>query len=66
MARGQEEIAYKRRYAAFPCLIEPIAGNDFRARIGEPLALTAEGATRKDVVKKLRELIADRLTRGQS
>ncbi len=47
-----------------PIAIEPVAGNGYRARGGEPLALTAEGATREEAVRKLRELIQDQLARG--
>lgn len=47
-----------------PIAVEPVAENGYRARGGEPLALTAEGATREEAVRKLRELIQDRLARG--
>jgi hypothetical protein len=36
-----------------PVLIEPVAGNGFRAR----LELTAEGATRDEALQRLRELL---------
>ena len=31
-----------------PILIEPVAGNGFRSRGGEPFALSADGATREE------------------
>lgn len=39
-----------------PVLVEPIA-NGFRARSGEPLVLSAEGATREESLQKLREAV---------
>jgi predicted RNase H-like HicB family nuclease len=47
-----------------PVLIEPVAGNGFRAKSGEPLAFTAEGATRDEALKKLHELVQERLQTG--
>jgi hypothetical protein len=47
-----------------PVLIEPIAGNGFRARGGEPLALAAEGPTREAALAKLKEQLAARLRSG--
>jgi hypothetical protein len=47
-----------------PVLVEPISGNGFRARSGEPLALTAEGATRDEALEKLRDLVQSRLVPG--
>lgn len=47
-----------------PVAIEPVAGNGYRARGGEPLAFTAEGATREEAVRKLRELIQNHLASG--
>src|SRR5690348_5928209 len=43
-------------------LIEPVPGNGYRARGGEPLGLIAEGATRDKALQKLRELIDERVT----
>jgi predicted RNase H-like HicB family nuclease len=40
-----------------PVRIEPVAGNGYRARTGEPFAFTAEGATREEALERLRELI---------
>jgi predicted RNase H-like HicB family nuclease len=47
-----------------PILIEPIAGNGYRARGGEPLALSAEGATREEALAKLQEQLQARLRNG--
>src|SRR5947209_19757435 len=47
-----------------PVLIEPIAGNGYRAKSGEPLAFTVEGATRDDVLNRIRALIGERLQTG--
>jgi hypothetical protein len=47
-----------------PVLLEPIAGNGYRARGGEPISLSAEGATREEALQRLRELIQRRLHDG--
>lgn len=47
-----------------PVLIEPVAGNGFRARGCEPFALVAEGATREEALQKVREQLQDRLQAG--
>ncbi len=47
-----------------PILIEPVAGNGFRSRGGEPFALSAEGATREEVLAKLHEQLQARLRDG--
>jgi hypothetical protein len=47
-----------------PILIEPVAGNGFRSRGGEPFALSAEGATREEVLAKLRAQLQTRLRDG--
>jgi len=46
-----------------PVLIEPVAGG-FRARSGEPLVLTAEGATREEALSKLRDQVARKIADG--
>ncbi len=46
-----------------PVLIEPVT-NGFRAHTGEPLPLTAEGATREEALQKLREQAARRIADG--
>ena len=47
-----------------PILIEPLAGNGFRARGCEPFALTADGATREEALHKLGEQLRARLKAG--
>ena len=45
-------------------LIEPVSGNGFRATSGEPLRLHADAETRDDAIRKLRELIDERIDGG--
>jgi predicted RNase H-like HicB family nuclease len=45
-------------------LIEPITGNGYRAKTGEPLGLCAEGRTQDEAMDKLRELVKSRLQNG--
>jgi hypothetical protein len=47
-----------------PVLIEQVSGNGYRASGGEPLKLSAEGATREEALERLRNLIQDRLAQG--
>lgn len=47
-----------------PALIEPVAGNGYVAKTGEPLPLRAEGPTRDAALKNLKDLIARRLGDG--
>lgn len=47
-----------------PVLIEPVAGNGYRARSGEPFAVTAEGGTRDEVLTKLNELVKRKISSG--
>ena len=47
-----------------PILIEPVAGNGFRSRGGEPFGLSVEGATRQEVLDKLKEQLAACLRDG--
>ncbi len=47
-----------------PVLIEPIDGHGYRARGGEPLALTAEGPTREAALARLKEQLQARLRNG--
>jgi predicted RNase H-like HicB family nuclease len=44
-----------------PVLIERVEGNGYRARGGEPFAVTAEGATRDEALQRLLEVIKTRL-----
>ncbi len=47
-----------------PVLIEPIAGNGYRARGGEPLPLVVEAQTREEALAKLQQALQDRLRNG--
>ena len=47
-----------------PVLIEPVAGNGFRARGMEPFALSGEGPTREEALAKLRDQLDARLKNG--
>jgi hypothetical protein len=47
-----------------PVLVEPVGNNAFRARSGEPVPMTAEGATRDEALQKLRQLVESRLSAG--
>lgn len=47
-----------------PILIERVARNGYRSRGGEPFALSAEGATRDEVLAKLNEQLRAQLTDG--
>ena len=47
-----------------PALLEPIAGNGYAAKTGEPLPLRAEGPTPDAALHNLKELIARRLGSG--
>jgi hypothetical protein len=45
-------------------LIEPVDSEGYRATTGQPLALTAEGATREEALRELRRVLATRLSAG--
>src|SRR6478609_9129429 len=47
-----------------PVLIEPVAGNGYRAKCGEPLPITAEGKTRDEALANLRRLVEERVAAG--
>jgi hypothetical protein len=47
-----------------PVLIEPVAGNGYRARGPEPFALTAEGTTPEEALQKLHEQVTSRAAAG--
>ena len=49
-----------------PVLVEPVPGKGYRARGGEPFALTAEGSTPGDALRLLEELIRKRMEGGAS
>ena len=44
-----------------PVLVEPVANNGFRAKVGQPFEITVEGVTRDEVVQKVQELIGKKL-----
>jgi hypothetical protein len=48
-----------------PVLVEPVANNGFRARAGEPLALSADGATPEEAVRNLRAAMERQLKNGK-
>ena len=47
-----------------PILIEPVAGNGFRAKGGEPFPFCGEGATRDEALDKLKQKINAHLAAG--
>ena len=47
-----------------PVLIEPVAGNGYRAKGGEPFPFAVEGATREEALQNLRQKIANHLSTG--
>lgn len=47
-----------------PILIEAVAENRYQSRGGEPYALSAEGATREEVMAKLQAQLQARLQAG--
>lgn len=48
-----------------PVLVEPVANNGFRAKTGEPLPLSAEGATAEEAVRNLRAAMDRQLKNGK-
>ncbi len=47
-----------------PILIEPVAGNGYRARGAEPLGLSAEGSTQEEALANLKQKLDARLCGG--
>lgn len=45
-------------------LVEPVAGNGYRARGAEPFGFCAEGATREEAIAKVQQLCQARLNGG--
>lgn len=45
-------------------LVEPVGSNGYRAECSAPLRLVAEAPTREEAIRKLRELIDQRLASG--
>jgi predicted RNase H-like HicB family nuclease len=48
-----------------PVLVEPVADNGFRAKAGEPVPVTAEGATPDEAVRNLRAALDRQLKNGR-
>jgi len=48
-----------------PVLVEPVASNGFRARTGEPLPVSADGATPEEAVRNLRAALERQLEGGK-
>ena len=48
-----------------PVIIEPTANNGFRARAGEPLPVSAEGATPEEALRNLRAAMDRQLKNGK-
>jgi hypothetical protein len=51
----------EKPFAEISVLVEPVAGNGYRASTGEPLSLVAEGATRDEVLEQMKARVAERL-----
>ena len=47
-----------------PVLVEPVANDGFRAKTGEPLPVSAKGATPEEAVRNLRAAMDSQLTNG--
>src|SRR5438552_3050942 len=47
-----------------PVLIEPVTNNGYRVTTGQPLVLTAEGATKEDALQQMRHILQARLSTG--
>src|SRR5262245_16346309 len=45
-------------------LIEPVAGNGFRAVGGDPFPVSLHGTTREELLEKLRAFVAQRMANG--
>jgi predicted RNase H-like HicB family nuclease len=48
-----------------PVLVEPVANNGFRARAGEPLPVSADGATPEEALRNLRAALDRQLKDGK-
>jgi hypothetical protein len=47
-----------------PILLEPIAGNGYRAKGGEPFGVVVEAATREEALSQMKERLEARLRNG--
>jgi hypothetical protein len=63
MSQGGVALVTARRFAVqIPVLVEPLPdGRGFRARSGEPLAMSAEGPTKDEAMRELQKLANGRL-----
>jgi predicted RNase H-like HicB family nuclease len=48
-----------------PVLVEPVADHNFRAKSGEPLPVSAEGATPEEALRNLRAAMDRQLKNGK-
>jgi hypothetical protein len=48
-----------------PVVVEPVTNNGYRARAGEPLPASAEGATPEEALRNLRAAMNRQLTHGK-
>jgi predicted RNase H-like HicB family nuclease len=48
-----------------PVLVEPVPNHGFRAKAGEPLALSADGATPEEAVRNLHTAMQQQLKNGK-
>src|SRR4051812_325322 len=63
--RKSEEIANRGDYRMeIPVLVEPLGNAGFRARLGDPVPLSAEGATVDEALERLRDLVKTRAAQG--
>lgn len=49
-----------------PVLIEPVAGDGYLAKTGEPLPLSAAGASRDEALRNLRQMFQQRMQSGST
>jgi hypothetical protein len=47
-----------------PVLIQPVAGNGYQARVGDPFGWVAEGATAEEALRNLKALAAQKVANG--
>jgi hypothetical protein len=58
------QCGWRTETIQIPILIERVAGNGYRSRGGEQFSLSAEGATREEVMTKLNQQLQERLRDG--
>jgi hypothetical protein len=64
MKRTHRRTSRRLEKVDIPVLLEPIAGDGYRARGPEPLALTADGSTPEIALKRFQQLLQERLAAG--